>query len=155
MSLLTTMAGRRFWISPPRDGSKSTHQTSPRFIGDVSDERLDPLKGFRLRLFVGSHLGVPLLQVFRHYVRTHQFLNELADPPRSDDAVQSIIDPLVHADRQLLLHLPLLVRTVYVQLPPTGSLAVSHRATWMIWSRRVPTETYQMGTPVSSSSRRR
>ena len=29
----------------------------------------------------------------------------------------------------------------------------AQRSTWMIWSRRVPTETYQIGTPVSSSMR--
>src|SRR4051794_15294490 len=123
MSLLTITAGRLFWISPPRDGSKSTHHTSPRFIGHVSDQCLDPLEGLRLRSLVSSHLGVPSFHVLRNDVGSHQFLDELADPSGPDDAVQSVVDPLVHADRQLLLHDSLLLYVQYTYNPPRRKVA--------------------------------
>ena len=36
-SLLRMIAGRCLRISPPTDGSKLTHQTSPRSIADITD----------------------------------------------------------------------------------------------------------------------
>ena len=46
-SFETMMAGRIFWISPPIEGSKSTHQTSPFRIGliraqCVADQAVEP-----------------------------------------------------------------------------------------------------------------
>ncbi|HZZ18378.1 MAG TPA: hypothetical protein VFE25_03365 [Opitutaceae bacterium] len=63
-------AGRRFWISPPTDGSKLTHQTSPRFIRDVQDRGFRPIVSFGLTAFVRSHLPVSVRQVVSHNVRT-------------------------------------------------------------------------------------
>jgi len=49
-SLLTMTAGRVFRISPPTAGSNLIHQTSPRFIGHVSNKILAPLQRLGLAL---------------------------------------------------------------------------------------------------------
>jgi hypothetical protein len=58
--LLTISAGRVLRISPPREGSKATHHTSqrrrsPRLVGDIADQVLDPLGGRAFTLLVGGH----------------------------------------------------------------------------------------------------
>src|SRR5579872_163891 len=55
--LLTTIAGRVFWISPPNDGSKATHQTSP-LRGCIADQALAPLFSFLFMLNVVRHLAI-------------------------------------------------------------------------------------------------
>src|SRR3990172_926584 len=57
-SLLMMTAGRFLRISPPSDGSKFTHQTSPRLIGHISNGRLRPLERLGLAGFVLAHFHV-------------------------------------------------------------------------------------------------
>src|SRR5262245_24426566 len=97
-------AGRSLRTSPPTAGSKLTHQTSPRFIGDVPHGGLGPLQRLRFARLLLSHLLVGQLQVFGDDVGPHEGLDELANPPRADDRVQPLVDPLVNGDGQLLLH---------------------------------------------------
>src|ERR1019366_9256749 len=90
-SLLTITAGRVFCISPPRDGSKSTHQTSPRnmrLVPSVSDQSLRPSQRFPLPVLVRSHVPVRRFDVFRQDVRTRKLLQKLADPAPADLAMQ-------------------------------------------------------------------
>jgi hypothetical protein len=47
-------AGRVLRVSPPIDGSTLIHQTSTRFIGDVTDEVFRPLRRLALAHFVGG-----------------------------------------------------------------------------------------------------
>ena len=57
-SLLMTTAGLRFRISPLTDGSKLTHHTSPRFIGDIRNRSFCPLESFCFAFFFLGHLMV-------------------------------------------------------------------------------------------------
>jgi hypothetical protein len=52
-------AGRVFWISPPTDGSKATHQTSP-LRGRIANQTFAPRfrVGFMLR--IACHFAVLL-----------------------------------------------------------------------------------------------
>src|ERR1019366_864866 len=61
-SLLIMTAGRVFCISPPIEGSKETHHTSPLFIGLVSYQSFAPLVGFPFMLCVTRHFSVTRLQ---------------------------------------------------------------------------------------------
>jgi len=51
-------AGRCFFISPPTEGSKFTHYTSPRFIAGISNYSFRPFKSFCFVLFILGHLLV-------------------------------------------------------------------------------------------------
>src|SRR6185295_3836038 len=97
-------AGRFFLISPPTDGSKSTHQTSPRLIGDVRDHRLSPLTGFRLPGSVGCHLSIGRHHVLPDAVRADEGLDETADLVPADNLMETGIDLLVDGDGKLFLH---------------------------------------------------
>ena len=57
-SLLTITAGRFFLISPPTDGSKFTHQTSPLFIFDIFKGSFSPLKSLLFPFSVFRHFFV-------------------------------------------------------------------------------------------------
>src|SRR4051812_33067024 len=96
-------AGRRFWISPPIDGSKLTHQTSPRFIRDVPDRGLRPLVSLSLPAFVRRHCPVGVGQVVRNHVRPDQAFDELADLLSPDHPMKALIDLLIHGNRQFLV----------------------------------------------------
>src|SRR4051794_22793301 len=121
-SLLTMTAGRCFWISPPTDGSKLTHQTSPRFIRHVPEGDFRPLVSLRLAGFVRCHFPVGGCQILRSDVGTDQGLDELADLLPPDHAVETVIDLLVNGDGELLVHGRLLRIYTYVRdLPPTES----------------------------------
>src|SRR5580700_5524709 len=67
MSLLTIAAGRVFRISPPREGSKSTHQTSPRSIApiryDISDQTFGPLESIAFPLGIQRYLAVRVAKI--------------------------------------------------------------------------------------------
>src|SRR5437899_604919 len=97
-------AGRSFRTSSPTAGSKLTHHTSARFIGDISQSGLGPLQGFCLARLLSCPLLISDFQVFADHVRANKRLNELANPPPSDDGVQSLVDASVEGDGQLLLH---------------------------------------------------
>ena len=81
-----------------------THQTSPRFIGYVSQRRFGPLQCFCLARFLLGHLLVSKLQVFAKNVGPHERLDELADTPPAHHAVQPSVHALVHRDGQFLLY---------------------------------------------------
>src|SRR6266851_2644747 len=96
-SLLTTIAGLVLRISPPIEGSKATHQTSPRcgglsgLIGDIAGQAFDPLRGLAFARFIGGHRPIALDDIARQDVWPREIVQESADPPPSDDAVQALI----------------------------------------------------------------
>src|SRR4051812_44537179 len=110
MSLLTITAGRVLRISPPMEESNATHQMSPRrgcstdVIGDVTDETLAPLEGFRLPRFVGRHGAISLFEALVCHMRTRQIVHEPTDAASPDNRVETFVYIGVHGDRQLLLH---------------------------------------------------
>ena len=61
-SLLRTTAGRFLRTSPPKDGSKLTHHTSPRFIAHIPGGSLSPFQSFALPALVLGHLGTGKIQ---------------------------------------------------------------------------------------------
>src|ERR1022692_5053826 len=101
-------AGRVFWISPPSDGLKSTHQTSPRSIGfcegRVSDQAFGPLQRLLFARMVGGHIPVGSFDVLRHDMGTREFFNELADATPADGPVKALIDGLADSDCELSTH---------------------------------------------------
>src|SRR5215210_1363304 len=103
-SLLTMTAGRRLRISPPSDGSKLTHQTSPRLIRHVPDGRLGPRMSFGFPLLLPGHVPVSSQQVLPDDVRPDQCLDELADPLPSHDPMETLIDIIVHGEGELLVY---------------------------------------------------
>src|ERR1035441_9353383 len=116
-SLLTITAGRVFWISPPGEGSKSTHQTSPRSIWPVpchiADDTFRPLLGVALAFLVSRHFEVCSFDVLRYDVWPGEFLKELADSPASDGTVEALVDFLANHYRKLAIHNPLYVLYTY------------------------------------------
>jgi hypothetical protein len=63
MSLLRMTGGLVFLISPPTEGSKFIHQTSPRFIAYVSDGCFRQVKSFNLSRFVECHCAIARIEV--------------------------------------------------------------------------------------------
>src|SRR5256885_4784254 len=65
--LRTTTAGRALRASPPTEGSKAIHQTSPRrgsaIAGRGCEGRVHPLRSFRLAVGVRRHSPVPFKQL--------------------------------------------------------------------------------------------
>src|SRR5262249_32573526 len=97
-------AGRSFAVSPPTPPENLIHQTSARFIGDVSAGGLYPLQRFGLACFVFGHLLVGAVHVVAEHVGPNEPLDELADPSAANDIVQAVINSLVESDSQFLLH---------------------------------------------------
>src|SRR6267142_1101461 len=60
--LLRITAGLVFLISPPIEGLKLTHQTSPRFIACVSDCGFRKLKSISLSLFILGHRTIARIE---------------------------------------------------------------------------------------------
>src|ERR1700681_4758016 len=87
-SLLTMTAGLSLRTSPPIAGSKLTHHTSARFIGDISDRCLGPGQRLGFACFVAGHRLVSRLQLVTDYVGTHERFDKLADPPPPNRGVQ-------------------------------------------------------------------
>src|SRR5271165_5741621 len=104
-------AGLVLQISPPIEGSKATHHTSPRrgglsgLIGDVAGQVLYPFRGFVFALFVGGHRPIAFDDFPRDNVRPRKVIEESADPPPTDDAVQPLIYVVIDRYRQLFGHL--------------------------------------------------
>lgn len=69
-------AGRVFRISPPTVESKTTHQTSPRFISDVANQVFGPLLRLGFACLVCGHLSILGLKVGIDHMRTRQVLQE-------------------------------------------------------------------------------
>src|SRR5829696_1378376 len=146
-SLLTMTAGRRLRISPPSDGSKLTHQASPRLIRHVPDGRLGPCMSFGFPLLLPSHVPIDSHQVLPEDVRPDQRLDELADPLPSHDPMETLIDLFVHGDSELLVHRAppdtYLIRISYVShtyLSPALSRRsrTCHRLRWVgAWDEEV------------------
>src|SRR5438132_455192 len=97
-SLLTMTAGRSLRTSPPTAGSKLTHQTSARFIGQISDGCFGPLQRLCFACFLPGHRFVSDLQIFTNDVGADEGLDELADAPPTDDGAQPVVDALVNSD---------------------------------------------------------
>src|SRR5665647_167836 len=114
------MAGRFLRISPPIEGSKLTHQTSPRFMGAIPESSLRPFQCLRFPNLILSHHLVFGVQLRPNDVRSHQFLDELADLARPNHVVQALIDLFINRDRQFLLHdepPTIVIRILYVYCP--------------------------------------
>jgi len=77
------IAGLVLRISPPTDGSKATHHTSPQRGG---------LSGLALLLLVGGHCPIVFDDLLRDHVRPRKIIEESADTPPADDAVRPLID---------------------------------------------------------------
>src|SRR6267143_5140250 len=92
-SLLTITAGLVLRISPPIEGSKATHHTSPRrgglsgLIGNIAGQVLHPLRGFALTFFVGGHRPIAFYDLLRDHVRPRKIVEESADPSSADNAM--------------------------------------------------------------------
>jgi hypothetical protein len=97
-------AGRSLRTSPPTVRSNLTHHTSPRFIGDISHCAFCPFHRVRLARFVLCHLFVGGIKMLADHMRAHHGLDKLADAPRSNDRVQTIVNTLVDGNGQFLLH---------------------------------------------------
>src|SRR5829696_4432467 len=140
-SLLTMTAGRRLRISPPSDGSKLTHQASPRLIRHVPDGRLGPCMSFGFPLLLPSHVPIDSHQVLPEDVRPDQRLDELADPLPSHDPMETLIDLFVHGDSELLVHRAppdtYLIRILALPYPGGQELAIAS-AGWEHGTRRFP-----------------
>src|SRR3972149_10375015 len=117
-SVLTMMAGRFLRISPPMEGLKLTHQTSPLFMGAVPEGCFGPFQRFFLAGFILRHLLVSRLELRSDNVRAHEFLDKLADLARPDDLMETFVDLLFDGDRQLFLHgvLPLSIYTCTIRI---------------------------------------
>src|SRR3990170_3619843 len=116
-SLLTMMTGRLLRISPPMEGSKSTHQTSPLFMGAVPEGCLGPFQRLFLPGLVLRHSGVFRFQVRSHDMWTHQLFDKFADLTGPDHMMKTLINFLVDGDGQLLLHettSQTVIRIIYV-----------------------------------------
>src|SRR5262252_1368535 len=94
-SLLRMTAGRCLRISPPTDGSKLTHQTSPRSIADITDGGFCPGKCLRLTPFVLGHVLICCFKLLREEVGTHQFFDKAADAPTANDSMESLVDSFI------------------------------------------------------------
>src|SRR5215212_5871968 len=109
-SLLTMIAGRVLRISPPRLGSKATHQTSPRRGGSalairhVPDQGFGPFLGFGLAHAVGGHRLIAIEQSARGDQRPGQVVDEAADAPRAYVDPQALVNILIDGDGKLLDH---------------------------------------------------
>src|SRR6266540_1088691 len=97
-------AGRCLRISPPTDGSKSTHHTHRGSSSRVHYRRFDPIQGCSFTLFVLRHEMVGVFQIGSNHVRPHQPFDELADLTATDDAKQPLVHLLVESNREPLPH---------------------------------------------------
>src|SRR6266508_4882593 len=86
-------------------GPKLTHQTSPRFIGDVPQRALRPFSGLVLPLLIRAHCPVGLEQVLGKNIRPHRCFDELTDLLASDHAVESLVNLFIYGNRQLFVHI--------------------------------------------------
>src|SRR5438874_11162416 len=82
-------AGRLFRVSPPMEGSKFTHHTSPRLIGYIPHGPFCPLQSVGLALLVPRHLLVRLFEVLPRDLGTDQVFDESADPAPSHHGVKT------------------------------------------------------------------
>jgi hypothetical protein len=71
-------------------------------LGDIAGQAFDPFRGLALARLIGSHRPVTLDDIALRDVRSREIVQESADPPPSDDAVQALIDLVVNRNRQLL-----------------------------------------------------
>src|ERR1039458_4843704 len=113
-------AGRVFRISPPREGSKSTHQTSPRSMRfrerRIGDQGFGPLERLLFARLIGSHVAVGSFDIPRHDVGTGEFLDKLADAPPANGPVEALINSLADCDCELSVH-----RSAYTYCTRVGS----------------------------------
>src|SRR5688500_9395799 len=91
-------------MSPPNELVNATHQTSPRFIGEIPERVIGPLRRLGFSSLLLGHPAISGLEVLSDDVRADQRLDESADLPPPDDAVQPFVDTLIQRDGQLLLH---------------------------------------------------
>src|SRR5262245_2009925 len=95
---------RLFRISPPMDGSKFTHQTSPRFIADIVEGSFRPFQGLGFARFVLGHLLISGFEVMIKHVWADQLLDKAADGTAAYNFIQPRVHVLVKRDGQLFLH---------------------------------------------------
>src|SRR5262252_5299778 len=103
-SLLRMTAGRCLRISPPTDGSKLTHQTSPRVIADITDGGFCPGECFGFTRFVLRHLLIGRFQLVGQEVRADEILNKATDTATTDNFMESVVHGLAAGDRKPFLH---------------------------------------------------
>src|SRR5690349_20893805 len=86
-SLLAITAGRRSCISPPTAGPKSTHQTSPRIITDISYKSIGPFQRLSFLSFIFGHLAICGLKLLINEMWTDSGFYELTDVSAPNDPV--------------------------------------------------------------------
>src|SRR5437879_12145292 len=94
-------AGRLFRVSPPMEGPKFTHHTSPRLIGYIPHGPLCPLQSAGLALLVLRHLLVRLFEVLPRDLGADQVFDESADPAPSHHGVKTLVHLLRSAERRV------------------------------------------------------
>jgi len=109
------IADRGFRISPPREGSKLTHQTSPRCIETVLHGDLCPVQSLSLPLSVLRHLFISTIQVRVEQVGANLVFDEPADPARAHHFAQTAVNLSLKRNGQFPVHTVML------------SVRVSHR----------------------------
>src|SRR3990172_12677348 len=102
-SLLTMTAGRVFLTSEPIAGSKSTHQTSPRFI-DAPDQALRPGTRLVLARCIPCRLAILGRKILLRDMRAGEIFDELADAAASYDPVQAFVYRIFDQYRKLFAH---------------------------------------------------
>src|SRR3990170_7336751 len=98
-SLLMMTAGRFLRISPATDGSKFTHQTSPRLIAHVPDGDFCPFESFQFARLILAHFLICRLKIGRQDMGSNEIFNEAADPPPTHYVVEPFVHLLVQGDR--------------------------------------------------------
>src|ERR1035437_9058809 len=94
-------------MSPPSEGPKSTHHTSPRSMWlrqGIADHAFAPLQRLFFARWVGCHFAIGSFGVLRQDGGAREFLNELADPAPADGAVKAFIDGLTDGYGKLPVH---------------------------------------------------
>jgi hypothetical protein len=116
--LATTAADRVLRVLPQIEGSKATHQSSPRrgglsaLIGNVTGKVVDPFLRFAFVFFVRDHRTVALDELARGHMRPRKIIKEAADPRRPDDMMQAFIDLVADRDRRLFAMRKLRIRII-------------------------------------------
>src|SRR5450759_3998674 len=97
------IAGRVFLTSEPVVGSKSTQQTSPRFI-DTPDQALRPGARLALARCIPCRLAILDPEILLRDMRAGEIFDELADVAASYDPVQAFVYRVIDQNGKFSAH---------------------------------------------------
>ena len=117
---------------PANEGIKIDPQTSRRFIGNILEGNLSPLRGFLFPSLIFRHFGVSRFEIGMHNVRTDYFLDESADLPGPNGPAETLVNPFINCYGQFLLQFmpPIRVVTWYVNSENTFRVSKSWFILW-------------------------